>query len=194
MADLKSVRAEDWYFAGLEALKEQGLEGLKLRLLSDRLGVTTGSFYWHFENVQDFHQKLLDHWISWDTTKTAAEAKHASSPLQRLEQLIEDKELLQYDDPIRLWARSNGLAARAIARADKMRVRRVSQILMDIGFDADVAMKRAHVILWTAVHSYAAPMRWRYEVLRDLVDMVAASTPAAGNALYRGAEQNWSGQ
>ena len=46
----------DWVAGALELLELSGVENLKVVILAERLGVTSGSFYWHFKN----RRQLLD--------------------------------------------------------------------------------------------------------------------------------------
>jgi len=39
---------EDWVRGAIEALQERGVDGVKIVVIAHRLGVTSGSFYWHF--------------------------------------------------------------------------------------------------------------------------------------------------
>ena len=39
---------DDWASEALEQIAEQGVASVAVELLARRLGVTKGSFYWHF--------------------------------------------------------------------------------------------------------------------------------------------------
>src|SRR5262249_46241776 len=43
-----TLTASDWAEAALQLIAEQGLGALTVSALAARLGVTKGSFYWHF--------------------------------------------------------------------------------------------------------------------------------------------------
>ena len=47
----------------MEALIEEGPAGLPIVRLARRLGVMSGSFYWHFRNRNDFRDRLLARWL-----------------------------------------------------------------------------------------------------------------------------------
>jgi AcrR family transcriptional regulator len=53
---------KDWLEAGLKVLGETGVVGLTIERLLGELGVTKGSFYHHFENVEAFHKQLIVFW------------------------------------------------------------------------------------------------------------------------------------
>ncbi len=42
---------DDWIQAGYAILAEEGIKALKIDGLCSRLGVTNGSFYWHFSDM-----------------------------------------------------------------------------------------------------------------------------------------------
>jgi AcrR family transcriptional regulator len=45
---------DDWIQAGYALLAEEGIQALKIDRLCDRLGVTKGSFYWHFDGIPSY--------------------------------------------------------------------------------------------------------------------------------------------
>jgi AcrR family transcriptional regulator len=63
------VSVEDWLQAGYTVLAEQGVRALKVERLCQHLGVTRGSFYWHFENMDGYRAALVESWIrSWNAS------------------------------------------------------------------------------------------------------------------------------
>ena len=53
MAKARATRlaVDDWIQAGYKVLAEEGIKSLKVGRLCTRLGVTKGSFYWHFADI-----------------------------------------------------------------------------------------------------------------------------------------------
>ena len=49
-AKTKRLNREDWIRGALELLSTSGIEKVKIVPLAEKLGVTSGSFYWHFTN------------------------------------------------------------------------------------------------------------------------------------------------
>ena len=45
------LSVDDWIQAGYAILAEEGIKALKIDRLCSRLGVTKGSFYWHFNDM-----------------------------------------------------------------------------------------------------------------------------------------------
>ncbi|MEY3069401.1 MAG: hypothetical protein RLZZ456_1100, partial [Pseudomonadota bacterium] len=54
----------DWQQAALDALSEGGLQNIAIEMIAKRLGVTKGSFYWHFESRDALIQAALELWES----------------------------------------------------------------------------------------------------------------------------------
>ena len=59
-----TLTAVDWAEAGLQFIAEQGLGALTVEALARRLGVTKGSFYWHFRGRRELLAAALDRWES----------------------------------------------------------------------------------------------------------------------------------
>src|SRR6201992_2422755 len=60
MAD--QLSAKDWLDQGLRALAKHGFTALKAEPLAKAMGVSRGSFYWHFADAGAFHRANLEHW------------------------------------------------------------------------------------------------------------------------------------
>ena len=54
------LSADDWSAAALQQIGEQGVPALAVEPLARRLGVTKGSFYWHFPTRDALLQAALD--------------------------------------------------------------------------------------------------------------------------------------
>lgn len=162
----------------MQGLHDEGPKGLRIARLASRLAVTKGSFYWHFDGVVDFEERLLAHWQHWDTTESAREANREAIPLAALLEIIVDRDLLVFDDAVREWAQTNERAARAVAVNEKLRRRYVSRMLLARGLDHDKATLRAQMIVWTASRSSGESMAWRLEVLRELFRLAVADADA----------------
>ena len=121
----EQLSRDDWLQAALETMRSAGVDGVKVAPLARRLGVTTGSFYWHFKNRRELLEALLDYWERTMTYLPIEEAKRfEGSPNDRILFLMKQVmagDLAGYDLPIWLWAQSDGGARRAFQRALKKR-------------------------------------------------------------------------
>ena len=57
-----TLTASDWAEAALQLIAEKGLGALTISALAARLGVTKGSFYWHFKGRDDLLAAALARW------------------------------------------------------------------------------------------------------------------------------------
>src|SRR5690348_812737 len=56
------LSVNDWVQEGFRVLAEDGVKSLTLGHLCSRLGVTKGSFYWHFSDMTAYRAALADTW------------------------------------------------------------------------------------------------------------------------------------
>ena len=76
MAD--QLSAKDWLDQGLKTLAESGFTALKAEPLAKAMGVSRGSFYWHFADIGAFHAAILKHWREVAAEQVIANLEAAS--------------------------------------------------------------------------------------------------------------------
>ena len=74
----EQLSADDWINAGLKALAKGGFTALKADPLARTMGVSRGSFYWHFADLGAFHAAILKRW------REIARSEEHTSELQSL--------------------------------------------------------------------------------------------------------------
>jgi AcrR family transcriptional regulator len=79
---------DDWARAALAAIAESGLSGLSVEPLARRLGVTKGSFYWHFANREALLDAALTLWEDEETTEVIAILERLPTAAERLRMLM----------------------------------------------------------------------------------------------------------
>lgn len=62
MAEKTRLPREQWLEASLEILAHEGDVSMRVRTISQALGVSTGSFYRHFRDRDEFLRSLIHHW------------------------------------------------------------------------------------------------------------------------------------
>jgi AcrR family transcriptional regulator len=75
---------ESWIAAALDALTEHGVSAVAVEPLASRLGVTKGSFYWHFRNRDELLAAALEAWESERTDELIARLDELPEPHERL--------------------------------------------------------------------------------------------------------------
>jgi len=68
---VKKLTANDWLEAALQVLASDGASAVSVEPLAKKLGVTKGSFYWHFKNRKVLIQNLLEYWEGIEKQYTA---------------------------------------------------------------------------------------------------------------------------
>lgn len=58
----KSLNPADWELATLDVIAHQGVSAVAVENIAKALGVTKGSFYWHFTNRKDLIVSALKRW------------------------------------------------------------------------------------------------------------------------------------
>ena len=138
-----------WLVAGLEALRKGGVAEVRVERLAAELGITKGSFYWHFRNRGELLDAVLEHWAREMTDVEFERIESMPSALAgRLLALAEDvleKGMGRYDPAVRAWARHDRRVAAAVAQVDRRRVRALAGFFEGGGFGAAEARTRARL-------------------------------------------------
>src|SRR5438128_3546763 len=77
MAD--QLSAQDWVDLGLKTLARSGFTALKAEPLAKAMGVSRGSFYWHFADIGAYHAAILERWREVATEQIIAGVEAAKN-------------------------------------------------------------------------------------------------------------------
>jgi AcrR family transcriptional regulator len=145
-----NLSREDWMSAALDVLNERGVDSVKVLPLSKALGVTRGSFYWHFKDRDDLLQQMLVYWereltdtVIQQTRKLDASAEH------KLRNVVTDvllQSLDRYDTAVRAWSLFDGSALNTMKRVERKRLRFLTELLSQAGLDQGAAHIRAQFL------------------------------------------------
>ena len=140
---------DQWLVAGLESLRKGGVGEVRVERLAADLGITKGSFYWHFKNRGDLLEALLEHW-SREMTDLEFERIQAmrgglAARLLALAEDVLERGMGRYDPAIRAWARTDRKVAAAVGQVDRRRVRALTGFFEDGVFGAAEARTRARL-------------------------------------------------
>ncbi|MEM6535072.1 MAG: TetR/AcrR family transcriptional regulator [Pseudomonadota bacterium] len=149
----KRLTREDWLRFALIELSRSGHTKLSANALAAKLGVSRGSFYWHFQSLDDFHEMLLKMWADLTTEKVIDDLRAVGSPKQRLASLIKQSMLgdSKLERSIRSWAVSNTTVARHVHAVDARRVAYVEQLLLNLGADPVDVRSRSQILYWAVI-------------------------------------------
>lgn len=79
-----TLSAGDWEQQALVLIAEKGIRAVSVELLARRMGVTKGSFYWHFPNREALLEQSLLRWEKHDETNLHASLGAIVDPRERL--------------------------------------------------------------------------------------------------------------
>lgn len=139
---------EAWLRKALDALAEADLAIINIEKLAFALGVSRGSFYWHFENRDDFVRALLAYWHEEYTVAVIESVSEAGGSGQekfrKLFRGVYENDLAKYDVPIRMWAMRDPKIAELVRATDIFRLNFMKSVLADCGFSGHNLDVRAH--------------------------------------------------
>lgn len=143
----------DWLDHGLKVLAKDGPEALKADTLAKLLKVSRGSFYWHFQDIEHFHNELLGRWRRLATDEIIVAVDRELSGAQRLRRLMQGALTsdVSLERGIRSWAAQSGNAARAVSSVDKVRVEYLRKLLRSAGLTNKQVAARATFIYWAYI-------------------------------------------
>jgi AcrR family transcriptional regulator len=157
MAD--QLSAQDWVDLGLRTLAKSGFTALKAEPLAKAMGVSRGSFYWHFADIGAFHAAILTRWREVATEQIIAAVEAAKSknrgedPLAVLLRLTFGSRLV-LEKAVRSWAANDARVRAAVVAVDRRRLDYIENLLKQAGLTEDAARARAQILFW-AFFGYA---------------------------------------
>jgi AcrR family transcriptional regulator len=159
--------ADDWLRAALDIMVEEGIAGVKIHRLCERLGVTKGSFYWHFQDLDAFLGELASRWGEGMTLPSSS--SDPGTALLEAMQLFADKRNRNLTRAIRDWAQTDERAKVAIRRADEAVFEAVRDAIISLGFDEAEADVRAKVLYFAGVgFAHVGPLGSRRSAQQQL--------------------------
>ena len=85
---LISLSNEKWAEAALDAIATSGVAQLSIESLARALGVTKGSFYWHFANRSALIKAAVTLWAQRETEDVLARLDREPDPRKRIERIV----------------------------------------------------------------------------------------------------------
>jgi AcrR family transcriptional regulator len=149
MAD--QLSAGDWVKQGLRALAKEGFTALKAEPLAKTMGVSRGSFYWHFADVGAFHAEILKAWREIAAERIIADVDAAAAKDDALQLLLRRVfgERLALENAVRRWAVVDGTARAAVEAIDKRRQDYIESLLRSRGLSPEIARARTQILYWS---------------------------------------------
>lgn len=156
---MATLTALDWVVAAMRRLATHGIDHVRVEPLATQLGVSKGSFYWHFANRDALLAAVLDFWQSQGTEAIIA-AVDAAPPgsKERLHTLIRQTFGQPQHDGIELgiraWATRDGDVRATVEKVDERRLDYVAALLSEFGLNSTTARTRAALMYRTLIGEF----------------------------------------
>jgi AcrR family transcriptional regulator len=174
----RRLKPEDWIRAAIEGLLKRGVKGLRIAHLARELGVTPGSFYWHFQDRDEFRDRILQYWrneMLSRAMRVVRDVGKGSAKLRTLPDILIQRGLPDYDAAIRTWSLTEPVAAAEIAKVDALRVRWLTNMFEEAGVSSDVAALRAQTVFWVFLGSAGNDPKLRLRAFKELIEVLLAN-------------------
>jgi AcrR family transcriptional regulator len=168
---------QEWIDAALRTLAEQGVEGVRVERIAEVLGVTKGSFYWHFKDRSALLEAVLDAWKLRATGDVIALVEQTGGDAaQRMRTL--GKRVFsadgRLDRHIRSWATHDPLARTALDEIDRRRTDYLRALLLEYGFTPEIADARTLFVYRALIGQFqmgptAQPTARQLELMIDML-------------------------
>src|SRR5690349_4576361 len=159
---------------------DEGIGALKIARLCRELGVTKGSFYWHFADLEALRTAVAKRW----TERTRAELDELRGlgtlpPLERIRimaaGLVEDR-AWNVERTLREWARTDETVAATIGESEQHVFGLLHDAFLELGHTAGAARMRAGLLTYAGIgfaHGQAALPRVTMADIDDLVEFLS---------------------
>lgn len=162
------LKRDDWLDAAFQAVVDGGFDKVRVLLLADALGVTRGSFYWHFADHAELVSALLGRWHTREVAANLVMSEPSSpDPRKDLEQLLEnalahagaDLENMRFELALRDLGRRDQAVATMLAEVDAQRMELFTAKFLRYTGDEHKAGELAVLFYLAIVGSYQALSR-----------------------------------
>lgn len=174
----EQLTADDWIKEGLKALAKSGFTSLKADPLAKAMGVSRGSFYWHFADLGAFHAAVLKRWRDIAAEQIIADVEAGGD--EPLEALLRRSfgARLDLERAVRNWAAFDAAAQGAVRAIDRRRIDYIATLLTMRGLVPATAQARAQILYWTflgfALSGTPVPAARLQDLLDEILRMVSA--------------------
>ena len=177
MTKRNRLERKDWEIGAMGYIAEHGLRALTITKLARSLGVTKGSFYWHFSGIDALLDATLSRWEDVFTDRRLPEYAKIDDPRARLAPYIAESG--QGHMPQRFYralmaAQDHPLVAQVLSRVTSKRIGFLTDAFADIGWQ-EAAAKQQAILLYAAYLGWV-PTVWY--LARRLAGPVPAAVPA----------------
>ncbi len=138
------IDASTWVRAAVDALKAGGVAALSVEALARKLGVTKGSFYWHFDSREELLRAALERW-ELSIGRDLDRLMQINEPLPRLTRMFQEATEKIEDSLFMAVSGSsdNPVVKEFILRISDRQMGFTRQTLAELGFPEELARMRS---------------------------------------------------
>lgn len=129
---------KSWLNKALQILRNEGIQGVRIDRMARDLGVTKGSFYWHFKDLDDLRRRILEHWAEQysDAVSQNREYLEADPVVGLLAAMtrVREEGLDAFEVAMRSWADHDPVADEIVRAVYERRTRFVRSFFERLGF------------------------------------------------------------
>ncbi len=164
-SETPKLNRDDWLDAAFNAVAEGGFDNVRVLVIADSLGVTRGSFYWHFTDHPALIAALLTRWRERELAlNLRLQSGSSGDPKVDLEQLLEaaltkaDADLrdIRFELALRGLGRRDPALAKMLAEVDQGRLDLFEQRFGQLTGDAQKAKELAALFYLAIAGSFQA--------------------------------------
>ncbi|MGH9686751.1 MAG: TetR/AcrR family transcriptional regulator [Candidatus Acidiferrales bacterium] len=181
-----TLNSSDWVEAAFSRFSDQGIESVRVEVLARDLGVSKGSFYWHFRDRGELLEEMLGRWEREELRWTGEE--DGCGPAVRWAHVVAkaaDPERIRTEVALRGWARRDSRVAARVAAIERKKAALIATVLRDVGFTPSAADAWSEIVLmvclgWldraTRDRAFLAASRGLSEFLSDVILAASAGS------------------
>lgn len=166
---------EAWVAAAFQVIAHQGVSAVAVEPLAQALGVTKGSFYWHFQSRDELIHAVLEAWEQDQSADVVARYSGIEDPRRRLRVLLfaafEDLENGRFFAALAVSSEDPRVRP-ALKRATERRLEFGVKAFQALGLSEGEARERA-LLAYAAYAGY-------FQLLRTTPEAVEAVTDLSG--------------
>lgn len=156
---------DDWLNAAFRAAIEGGFGAVRVLTLADTLGVSRGSFYWHFADHAELVNALIDRWYQREIAADQRLRQSAlSDPTSRILHIldnaiahsVEEREFDRFEQALRSLASKNSAVAELLEKVDRARLQMLHAHYLQLVQDDEKARELSALFYLAVVGSHEA--------------------------------------
>lgn len=148
---------KDWISAALDALYSKGIAAVRVEVLARDMGVTKGSFYWHFKDLDALKTQMAEVWKVTQLGFLSELKEHqtglADKDLKALIDFTVSKDS-RHDIGIRAWSVHDKKVEKTVREIDRARLKYIETIFRKLGFQREDLQNRTRILYFYQVGDY----------------------------------------